>query len=85
MGDITIVDFGTPAERQRAKLADSLEAIAGNIRRGECEFEPRGFVLLLQSDLNPAQFEALNVGIPTTLDMERAALAIRSRIPKQIS
>lgn len=84
MGEVTSVDFGTAAERQRAKLADSLELIAGHIRRNELEFEPCGFVLLLQSDLNSAQWEVLNVGIPTTLDMERASLAIRSRIPKTL-
>ncbi|GGC25405.1 hypothetical protein GCM10011572_53500 [Pseudoduganella buxea] len=84
MGDITTVDFGTAAERQRAKLADSLEAIAGHIRRGELQFEPRGFVLLLQSEQNPAQFEVLNVGIPTTTDLERAAIAIRTRTHQRI-
>ena len=84
MAEVTQVDFGNPADRQRAKLADSLETIAGHIRRDELEFDPSGFVLLLQSDLNPAQFEVLNVGIPTGLDMERAALAIRSRIQKSL-
>lgn len=84
MSEVITADFGSVADRQRAKLADSLEAIAGHIRRGEVEFEPRGYVLLLQSDLNPAQFEVLNVGIPTTVDMERAALAIRSRMHKRL-
>ena len=84
MSNVTTIDFGTAAERQRAKLADSLETIGQHIRRGELEFEPQGFVLLLQSEQNPAQFEVLNVGIPTTVDMERAALAIRSRMHKRL-
>lgn len=83
MNKVAKVDFGSPAERQRAKLADSLEAIAGHIRRNELEYEPHGFILLLQSEQNPAHFEALNVGIPTTLDMERAAVAIRGRIAER--
>ena len=84
MASITEVNFGTPAERQRVKLANALVDIANHIRLGELEFEPRGFVMLLQSDQNPAQFEVLNMGIPTGTDMERAAIAIRSRIHKKI-
>jgi len=84
MAKVTQIDFGSPGDRQRAKLADSLETIAEHIRRGKLEFAPRGFVLLLQSDLNPAQFEVLNVGMPTGLDMARAAIAIRSRIQKSV-
>lgn len=83
MGDVKIVDFGSPAARERARLADKLEKIAGHIRRNEVEYEPHGFILMLLSNQNPAQWEALNVGVPTTMDVERAAAAIRSRIPRQ--
>ncbi len=41
-----------PAEhaRMRARLADSLDAIAGHIRRGELEADPCGWMLVLRSD-----------------------------------
>jgi hypothetical protein len=84
MGELKTVDFGTTAERHRAKLADSLEEIAGHIRRGELEFDPQGFILMLQSDQHPAMWEVLNLGIPTTIDMERAAIAIRTRTHKRL-
>lgn len=85
MGDVTTIDFGSAADRQRSKLADKLEAIAGHIRRNEVKYEPHGFILMLLSDQNPAQWEALNVGVPTSLDMERAAVAIQARIQRPVS
>ena len=63
MSTVTAVNFGTPEERQRTKLADALEQIAAHIRSGAMEYEPTGFVLALRSQANPHKFEILNVGV----------------------
>lgn len=57
---VTVIDFGTVAQRARSELADSLALIAELIRSGEMEHEPHGWVLLLHSDTNPQGFEVLN-------------------------
>lgn len=80
MGKVTIFDFGSAAQRHRAALADGLVLIAENIRNGELEHPPHGWVLLLHSDLNPARFEILNQGIKTKCDMECAVTAMRRHI-----
>jgi len=72
-------DFGTTAQRHRAKLADCLEEIAGNIRRGELQDEPSGLVLGLFSETNPHRIEFLNLGIRTTSDMRLMADAAMRR------
>ena len=72
-------DFGTAAQRNRAKLADLLEEIAGNIRRGDLQDEPTGLVLGLFSETNPGRIEFLNLGIRTTSDMYLVADAARRR------
>lgn len=79
MDNVLPADFGTLAQRNRAKLADRLEEIAGNIRRGEMQDEPTGWVLGLFSETNPNGIEFLNLGIRTTSDMYRIADAARHR------
>ena len=83
MGDVKIVNFGTPAARQRAKLADHLERTANYIRTGQMEFEPSGYILLLQSETNPERFEMLHVGISKIADMEQANVVLRKCIVDQ--
>lgn len=77
MSTVTVIDFGTLAERRRAELADSLAAIAEHIRRGEIEDDPHGWVLLLHSDKG---YEVLNKGIRTKDDMDAAMRAMRVHI-----
>lgn len=77
---VTVIDFGTVAQRARSELADSLALIAELIRSGEMEHEPHGWVLLLHSDTNPQGFEVLNKGIRTKEDMARAEFAMRRHI-----
>lgn len=74
------VHFGSAADRRRAELADSLALIAEHIRSGELEWPPHGWVLLLQSEANPARFEVLNKSIATKADMEQALSALRRHI-----
>lgn len=72
-------DFGTAAQRNRAKLADQLEEIAGNIRRGEMQDEPTGWVLGLFSETNPEGIEFLNLGINYAFQLRLVADAAYRR------
>ena len=74
------VNFGSAAGRRRAEIADALTEVAEHIRAGELECQPHGWVLLLQSEDNPARYEVLNKGIATKDDMERALAAMRRHI-----
>lgn len=69
------VYFGSASDRARAKMADALEAIAGNIRRGEVERDPQGFVLVLMSNVASGS-EVLHVNM-TEGAMSRASLAVQ--------
>ena len=80
MTNVLPVNFGAAAERRRAEIADALADIAEHIRAGELEFQPHGWVLLLQSDDNSARYEVLNKGIRTKDDMEFALRALRRHI-----
>jgi hypothetical protein len=80
MSNVLPVNFGVAADRRRAEIADALADIAEHIRAGELEFQPCGWVLLLQSDDNAARYEVLNKGIATKDDMERALAAMRRHI-----
>lgn len=80
MSNVTVIDFGALADRRRTELADALAAVAENIRRGEIEHMPHGWVLLLHSETNPRKFEVLNKGIRTKVEMDAAQRAMRHHI-----
>ena len=68
------VFFGKESDRAREKLADELDAISGQIRRGEMQISPDGFVLVLQNQ-EARSFGVLPIGI-TKVGMNRASEAI---------
>lgn len=85
MAEIIRPNFGSPAQLQRAKLADALQAIAEHIRANELQYDPHGFLLVLESDLNPRQCEVLHVGIQTVGAMERIAFSVKSRAAETLN